>query len=105
MLPFSVEEVEALACSKALLFAREIGITKAEIKEKRSIVRDILRLKLQLQCIKYLGPAERKAYEVVVQDGKLIFNHSGVLKSRSFQINDSIKSSFSWAYKLHFWEI
>ncbi|KAF3955791.1 hypothetical protein CMV_019023 [Castanea mollissima] len=29
----------------------------------------------------------------------------GVLKSRSFQINDSIKSSFSWAYKLHFWEI
>ncbi|XP_030924802.1 IQ domain-containing protein IQM6-like [Quercus lobata] len=35
------------------------------------------RSKLQQQCIRYLGPAERKAYEVVVQDGKLIFNHSG----------------------------
>ncbi|XP_030924803.1 IQ domain-containing protein IQM6-like [Quercus lobata] len=34
------------------------------------------RMKLQQQCIRYLGPAERKAYEVVVQDGKLIFNHS-----------------------------
>ncbi|XP_050242199.1 IQ domain-containing protein IQM2-like [Quercus robur] len=34
------------------------------------------RMKLQQQCIRYLGPVERKAYEVVVQDGKLIFNHS-----------------------------
>ncbi|PRQ23202.1 hypothetical protein RchiOBHm_Chr6g0258771 [Rosa chinensis] len=31
-----------------------------------------LRTVLQSQCIKYLGPKERKAYEVVVKDGKLI---------------------------------
>ncbi|KAK4581853.1 hypothetical protein RGQ29_025138 [Quercus rubra] len=35
------------------------------------------RLKLQQQCIKYFGPAERKAYEVVVQDGKLVYKQSG----------------------------
>ncbi|KAF5473402.1 hypothetical protein F2P56_010014 [Juglans regia] len=34
------------------------------------------RSKLQRQCIKYLGPAERKAYEVVVQDGKFIYKQS-----------------------------
>ncbi|CAK7339122.1 unnamed protein product [Dovyalis caffra] len=30
------------------------------------------RSKLQQQCIKYLGPMERKAYEVVIEDGKLL---------------------------------
>ncbi|XP_065879325.1 IQ domain-containing protein IQM2 [Euphorbia lathyris] len=35
------------------------------------------RLKLQQQCIKYLGPMERKAYEVVVEDGKLIYKQTG----------------------------
>nr|POE48213.1 iq domain-containing protein iqm6 [Quercus suber] len=35
------------------------------------------RSKLQQQCIKYLGPAERQAYEVVVQDGKLVYKQSG----------------------------
>ncbi|KAK7850162.1 iq domain-containing protein iqm6 [Quercus suber] len=33
--------------------------------------------KLRQQCIKYFGPAERKAYEVVVQDGKLVYKQSG----------------------------
>ncbi|KAI0488027.1 hypothetical protein KFK09_027850 [Dendrobium nobile] len=28
---------------------------------------------LQQQCIKYLGPKERKAYEVTIKDGKLIY--------------------------------
>ncbi|XP_073110829.1 IQ domain-containing protein IQM4-like [Elaeis guineensis] len=37
------------------------------------------RNKLQQQCIKYLGPKEREAYEVVVEDGKLIYKQSGVL--------------------------
>ncbi|XP_041026839.1 IQ domain-containing protein IQM6-like isoform X2 [Juglans microcarpa x Juglans regia] len=37
------------------------------------------RSKLQRQCIKYLGPAERKAYEVVVQEGKFIYKQSGKL--------------------------
>ncbi|CAN6441611.1 unnamed protein product [Victoria cruziana] len=31
---------------------------------------------LQRQCIKYLGPKEREAYEVVVEDGKLIYKES-----------------------------
>ncbi|KAG6790934.1 hypothetical protein POTOM_000041 [Populus tomentosa] len=37
------------------------------------------RSKLQQQCIKYLGPMERKAYEVVVKDGKLVYKESGEL--------------------------
>lgn len=37
------------------------------------------RSKLQLQCIKYLGPMERLAYEVVVEDGKFFYKHSGEL--------------------------
>ncbi|KAM7505590.1 hypothetical protein LguiB_004494 [Lonicera macranthoides] len=37
------------------------------------------RSKLQQQCIKYLGPIERKAYEVVVEDGKFIYKESGNL--------------------------
>ncbi|KAK9697246.1 hypothetical protein RND81_08G024600 [Saponaria officinalis] len=37
------------------------------------------RSKLQQQCIKYLGPKEREAYEVIVEDGKLIYKQSGNL--------------------------
>ncbi|MCH81972.1 hypothetical protein A2U01_0002767, partial [Trifolium medium] len=37
------------------------------------------RSKLQLQCIKYLGPMERLAYEVVVEDGKFFYKQSGEL--------------------------
>ncbi|KAL7191159.1 hypothetical protein ACSBR2_023262 [Camellia fascicularis] len=34
---------------------------------------------LQHQCIKYLGPKEREAYEVIVEGGKLAYKQSGVL--------------------------
>ncbi|KAK8566705.1 hypothetical protein V6N13_002398 [Hibiscus sabdariffa] len=34
---------------------------------------------LQRQCIKYLGPKERKAFEVIVESGKLIYKQSGML--------------------------
>ncbi|KAK6235719.1 hypothetical protein QQP08_025504 [Theobroma cacao] len=34
------------------------------------------RLKLQQQCIKYLGPMERKPYEVIVVDGKFIYKQT-----------------------------
>ncbi|KAG1346370.1 IQ domain-containing protein IQM1 [Cocos nucifera] len=34
------------------------------------------RSKLQNQCIKYLGPNERESYEVIVEDGKLIYKQS-----------------------------
>ncbi|KAK9128349.1 hypothetical protein Syun_017146 [Stephania yunnanensis] len=37
------------------------------------------RSKLQQQCIKYLGPIERKAYEVAVENGKFFYRHSGKL--------------------------
>nr|GMD19376.1 IQ domain-containing protein IQM2-like [Ipomoea batatas] len=37
------------------------------------------RWKLQDQCIKYLGPMERKAYEVLVEDGKLLYKQTGEL--------------------------
>ncbi|KAK4343367.1 hypothetical protein RND71_036461 [Anisodus tanguticus] len=36
------------------------------------------RTNLQHQCIKYLGPKERESYEVVIQNGKLIYKQSGV---------------------------
>ncbi|CAN4096481.1 unnamed protein product [Withania somnifera] len=36
------------------------------------------RTKLQHQCIKYLGPKERESYEVVIQEGKLVYKQSGV---------------------------
>ncbi|KAJ0981577.1 hypothetical protein J5N97_009832 [Dioscorea zingiberensis] len=34
------------------------------------------RSKLQQQCIKYLGPKEREAYEVIVEDGKFLHKNS-----------------------------
>ncbi|PKU82535.1 IQ domain-containing protein IQM1 [Dendrobium catenatum] len=34
------------------------------------------RSKLQQQCIKYLGPKERDAYEVIVENGKLVYKLS-----------------------------
>ncbi|RVX17328.1 IQ domain-containing protein IQM1 [Vitis vinifera] len=33
---------------------------------------------LQRQCIKYLGPNEREAYEVIVETGKLVYKQSGM---------------------------
>ncbi|XWS43294.1 hypothetical protein CRYUN_Cryun16bG0090500 [Craigia yunnanensis] len=38
-----------------------------------------LRPKLQQQCIKYLGPTERDAFEVVVRNGKFVYKQSGKL--------------------------
>ncbi|KAI3450896.1 hypothetical protein Pfo_007561 [Paulownia fortunei] len=35
------------------------------------------RSKLQQQCIKYLGPMERKAYEIEMEDGKLFYKQTG----------------------------
>ncbi|CAL9050495.1 unnamed protein product [Musa banksii] len=34
------------------------------------------RSKLQSQCIKYLGPKEREAYEVIVKNGKLLYKQT-----------------------------
>ncbi|KAL4319265.1 hypothetical protein GQ457_18G002240 [Hibiscus cannabinus] len=37
------------------------------------------RTDLQRQCIEYLGPKEREAFEVIVDSGKLVYKQSGVL--------------------------
>ncbi|KAL1201595.1 IQ domain-containing protein IQM6 [Cardamine amara subsp. amara] len=37
------------------------------------------RSKLYQQSIKYLGPTEREAYEVVIENGKLMYKQSGIL--------------------------
>ncbi|GFQ04983.1 hypothetical protein PHJA_002642400 [Phtheirospermum japonicum] len=44
-----------------------------------SLTEKCSRSKLQQQCIKYLGPIERKVYEVAVEDGKLIYKETGEL--------------------------
>ncbi|MFZ8477432.1 hypothetical protein ACO1MN_14330, partial [Staphylococcus aureus] len=36
------------------------------------------RISLQRQCIKYLGPNERETYEVIVENGKLLYRQSGL---------------------------
>ncbi|RWW14864.1 hypothetical protein GW17_00021326 [Ensete ventricosum] len=41
------------------------------------------RWKLQQQCIKYLGPKEREAYEVIVEDGKFMYRQSRQLLDTS----------------------
>ncbi|KAL9248422.1 hypothetical protein vseg_021746 [Gypsophila vaccaria] len=41
------------------------------------------RCKLQQQCIKYLGPMERKAYEVAIKDGKFYYKESGEILDTS----------------------
>ncbi|XP_074576407.1 IQ domain-containing protein IQM1-like [Curcuma longa] len=33
--------------------------------------------KLQQECVRYLGPKERQAYEVILEDGKLVYKQSG----------------------------
>lgn len=38
-----------------------------------------LRTVLQRQCIAYLGPKEREAYEVIVESGKLVYRQTGML--------------------------
>lgn len=37
------------------------------------------RVDLQRQCIQYLGPKERESYEVIVEEGKLVYKQSGNL--------------------------
>ncbi|KAL2487807.1 calmodulin-binding family protein [Forsythia ovata] len=41
-----------------------------------NLVEKCSRSKLQQQCIKYLDPMERKAYEVIVEDGTLFYKQS-----------------------------
>ncbi|XP_009135311.2 IQ domain-containing protein IQM2 [Brassica rapa] len=55
-----------------------------------NLVEKCTRLKLQQQCIKYLGPMERKSYEVVVEDGKFFYKNSGeMLQTSAMEDSDS----------------
>ncbi|MCL7029839.1 hypothetical protein MKW94_022276, partial [Papaver nudicaule] len=47
------------------------------------------RSRLQHQCIKYLGPIERKNYEVTVEDGKFMYKQSGELLNTSDESDDA----------------
>ncbi|KAM3380073.1 hypothetical protein P3S68_005646 [Capsicum galapagoense] len=58
--------------SQSFFYWLDIGDGKEVIVEKCS------RSDLHSQCIKYLGPKEREAYEVTVKNGKLIYKKSGV---------------------------
>ncbi|KAF3552493.1 hypothetical protein DY000_02004135 [Brassica cretica] len=55
-----------------------------------NLVEKCTRLKLHQQCIKYLGPMERKAYEVVVEEGKFFYKNTGeMLQTSSMEDSDS----------------
>ncbi|MCD7446793.1 IQ domain-containing protein iqm6 [Datura stramonium] len=58
--------------SQPFFYWLDIGDGKEVVVEKCS------RSDLQSQCIKYLGPKEREAYEVILKNGKLIYKKSGV---------------------------
>ncbi|KAK9153345.1 hypothetical protein Sjap_000825 [Stephania japonica] len=47
------------------------------------------RSKLHQQCIKYLGPIERKAYEVAVENGKFFYRQSGKLLDTTEEQTDA----------------
>lgn len=50
------------------------------------------RTKLQRQCIEYLGPKERESYEVIIENGKLLYKHSS-------KFLDTVKDS-KWIFVL-----
>ncbi|CAL8998387.1 unnamed protein product [Prunus brigantina] len=54
-----------------------------------NLVEKCPRSKLQQQCIKYLGPKERKAYEVVVEDGKFFYKQSGQVLHTTEEFDDA----------------
>ncbi|XP_044483466.1 IQ domain-containing protein IQM2-like [Mangifera indica] len=59
-----------------------------------NLVEKCPRSKLQTQCIKYLGPMERKAYEVHIKDGKFYFKQTGEI------LNTFDDSNAKWIFVL-----
>ncbi|KAK4788827.1 hypothetical protein SAY86_020146 [Trapa natans] len=60
-------------CKEPFFYWLDIG------EGKEVNLEDCPRSKLQHQCIKYLGPMERKPYEVAIVDGNFVYKHSGEL--------------------------
>ncbi|XVE61327.1 hypothetical protein DITRI_Ditri06bG0030700 [Diplodiscus trichospermus] len=60
------------------------------------------RSKLQQQCIKYLGPTERDAFEVVIINGKFVYKQSGKLLDTTGEPKDAkwifVLSTFKTLY-------
>ncbi|KAK9274340.1 hypothetical protein L1049_019154 [Liquidambar formosana] len=54
-----------------------------------NLVEKCPRSKLQQQCIKYLGPMERKAYEIVVENGQLFYKKTGELVDTTGEPKDA----------------
>ncbi|CAH8348971.1 unnamed protein product [Eruca vesicaria subsp. sativa] len=80
-----IVRVESLSSTGNYFSLLDIG----EGKEV-NLVEKCSRTKLQQQCIKYLGPMERKAYEVVVEDGKFFYKNTGeMLQTSSMEDSDS----------------
>ncbi|KAF2289559.1 hypothetical protein GH714_037145 [Hevea brasiliensis] len=66
------------AKARSLLYS--IGSKLLDIGEGKEVNLDKCpRSKLQQQCIKYLGPTEREAYEVVLENGRFVHKLSGKL--------------------------
>ncbi|WVY95993.1 hypothetical protein V8G54_028144 [Vigna mungo] len=65
--------VKWLRCdsSEPFFYWLDVGEGKEVVSERCS------RLKLQQQCIKYLGPVERMDYEVAIENGRLMYKKSG----------------------------
>ncbi|CAH9122474.1 unnamed protein product [Cuscuta epithymum] len=60
-----------------------------------NIVDKCARGKLQQQCIKYLGPMERKSYEIEVKGGKFMYKQNGeVLDTSSSYLKGAVKWIF-----------
>ncbi|KAK1282145.1 hypothetical protein QJS10_CPB22g01234 [Acorus calamus] len=59
-----------------------------------NLAKECSRSKLQQQCIKYLGPKEREVYEVIVEDGKLIYKQTGELMDTTSQSQKQSKWIF-----------
>ncbi|XP_040999349.1 IQ domain-containing protein IQM2-like [Juglans microcarpa x Juglans regia] len=71
-------------CKEPFFYWLDIG----EGKEV-NLVERCPRSKLQQQCIKYLGPMERMAYEVVVEDGKFFYKQSEKLLDTTEEDKDA----------------
>ncbi|KAL2940737.1 IQ domain-containing protein IQM2 [Bienertia sinuspersici] len=68
-------------CREPFFYWLDIGEGREVTSERCS------RMKLQQQCIKYLGPMERMAYEVIIENKRFVHKESGKLLDTSTDIN------------------
>ncbi|KAJ6407215.1 hypothetical protein OIU84_010676 [Salix udensis] len=72
--------LEAVSCFQHFYHVKLYDNAKLDVGDGREVNLDKCpRPTLLLQCIEYLGPIERQAYEVMVENGKLVYRESGML--------------------------